>query len=264
MKEKEFFKLQARDAFERLVSVENESRAKDRQHQAEHSELRYQLSQIERKSQTLWDELEAQKALNQALESTNKRLAEEMLLKEADHTEMQSQVLKVKSELVDKQAQIEELFATLTEKGEETAELSRKLIMLKNHILDQSLFEETFRIVRVPSVESLLAPNQSPLSGLKGSQRKLSLSTTMILSFIRDMQIPGEFFVRIETTPDFVPAEVKLVPALHVKQILADTLTFTVILHEDCKENDYDLVEEKTVSRSQYLNPMNLIRKKPG
>jgi peptidoglycan hydrolase CwlO-like protein len=63
-------------------------------------------------------------------------LAEEMLLKEADHTEMQSQVLKVKSELVDKQAQIEELFATLTEKGEETAELSRKLIMLKNHILD--------------------------------------------------------------------------------------------------------------------------------
>ena len=39
----------------------------------------------------------------------------------------------------------------------------------------------------------------------------------MVLSFIRDMQIPGEYFVRIETGPDISPAECKLVPALDIK-----------------------------------------------
>jgi hypothetical protein len=50
--------------------------------------------------------------------------------------ELQTQLLKVKSELVDKDAQIEQLFNTLTAKGEEAGELSKKLIQLKNHILD--------------------------------------------------------------------------------------------------------------------------------
>lgn len=45
-------------------------------------------------------------------------------------------MLKLKSEMVDKEAQIEDLFSTLTAKGEEAGELSRKLIQLKNHILD--------------------------------------------------------------------------------------------------------------------------------
>jgi len=44
--------------------------------------------------------------------------------------------LKVKSEMIDKDAQIEQLFTTLTSKGEEAGELSKKLIELKNHILD--------------------------------------------------------------------------------------------------------------------------------
>ena len=174
--------------------------------------------------------------------------------------------------MVDKEAQIEDLFSTLTAKGEEAGELSRKLIQLKNHILDQSLFEETFRVVRVPSAETA-SPlvGQSPLTqGLKGSQRKLTTATGMVLSFIRDMQMADEYFVKIETAPDNQgqPIERKLVPALHIKQVTAQNFTFTIVLHDECNTNDYDIVEEKVVSRRQQLtsalNPMKLLKKNPN
>lgn len=69
--------------------------------------------------------------------------------------------------MIDKDAQIEQLFSTLTSKGEEAGELSKKLIELKNHILDQSLFEEVYRVVRVPlataTITSPLMQGQTPM-----------------------------------------------------------------------------------------------------
>lgn len=184
--------------------------------------------------------------------------------------EHQTQVLKAKSQLQDKDAQIEQLFETLTNKGEEAGELSKKLIMLKQHLLDQSLFEEQYLVVRVPLSESS-AQTQSPLTqGQKGSQRKVTVQTNMVLSFIRDTQLPGEYFLKIETMPDNQgqPNERKLVPALDIKQILSQSLEFTIILQDDCNDNDYDIPDEKVVSRRQSLlaygsalNPMKLLRK---
>jgi hypothetical protein len=108
------------------------------------------------------------------------------------------------------------------------------------------------------------------VQGLKGSQRKLTIGTNMVLSFVRDTQLPGEYFVRIETTPDNPgqPTERKLVPALDIKQILSQSLEFTIVLQDDCADNDYDIPEEKVVTRRQSLlkygsalNPMKLLRK---
>lgn len=45
-------------------------------------------------------------------------------------------MLKIKSQLQDKDAQIEQLFETLTTKGEEVGELSKNYLMLKQHLLD--------------------------------------------------------------------------------------------------------------------------------
>jgi hypothetical protein len=85
-------------------------------------------------------------------------------LKDADTEELSIKLLKVKSELLDKDAQIEQLFSTLTAKGEEAGELSKKLIQMKNAILDQTLFEEHYLVVRVPFVEvsSQISEGQSP------------------------------------------------------------------------------------------------------
>jgi hypothetical protein len=85
-------------------------------------------------------------------------------LKDADTEELSIKLLKVKSELLDKDAQIEQLFSTLTAKGEEAGELSKKLIQMKNAILDQTLFEEHYLVVRVPFVEvsGQISEGQSP------------------------------------------------------------------------------------------------------
>lgn len=85
-------------------------------------------------------------------------------MKDADTEELSIKLLKVKSELLDKDAQIEQLFSTLTAKGEEAGELSKKLIQMKNAILDQTLFEEHYLVVRVPFVEvsSQISEGQSP------------------------------------------------------------------------------------------------------
>ena len=58
MKEKEFFKGQAKEAFERIAALENELRVREKTQLNEHSELRYQITQVEKKNQNLWNELE--------------------------------------------------------------------------------------------------------------------------------------------------------------------------------------------------------------
>ena len=63
---------------------------------------------------------------------------------------MQQEQLRFKSELIDRDYQIEQLMTTLGEKGEETGRLAEQLIDLKNHLLDMSLFEETWHVTLVP------------------------------------------------------------------------------------------------------------------
>ena len=51
------------------------------------------------------------------------------------------------------------MMENLEKKGDETAELSSRLIDLKNQLLDQSLFENSFLVTRVPLSELPLSPN---------------------------------------------------------------------------------------------------------
>lgn len=84
-----------------------------------------------------------------------------------------------------------------------------------------------------------------------------------MLSFIRDTQMPGEYFLKIEAKSETFK-ECKLVPALDIKQILTQSLSFTIFLQDECIDNDYDLPEEKVTSRRQsllILNPMKLFAK---
>ena len=80
------------------------------------------------------------------------------------------------------------------------------------------------------------------------------------------MQLPGEFFVQIETTQDPNQSpERKLIPALDIKQIDQQTsMSFSIMLHEECESNDYDAPLDKAVSKRQSLlalNPMKLFSK---
>lgn len=88
MKEKEFFKTQAKEAFEKLVQIENDFRVKERQQFTENSELRYQIAQIEKKNQHLWDQLEATKADISQQEADKKRLYETIARKDGDMEEL--------------------------------------------------------------------------------------------------------------------------------------------------------------------------------
>ena len=51
------------------------------------------------------------------------------------------------------------MFDTLEKKGDEAAELSSRLIELKNQMLDMALFENKFLATRVPLAELPLSPN---------------------------------------------------------------------------------------------------------
>jgi hypothetical protein len=63
---------------------------------------------------------------------------------------MQGEQLRFKSELIDKDYQIDQLMQTLGDKGEETGQLCEQLIDLKNHMLDLQIFHETWHVSMVP------------------------------------------------------------------------------------------------------------------
>ena len=86
---------------------------------------------------------------------------------------MQVQLLEVKSQVIDKDGQINDLMETLASKGEETAALSSQYLELKNYILDQQLFETKYQVTRVPISEIVPSPNlREALASPQTQQRK--------------------------------------------------------------------------------------------
>lgn len=73
---------------------------------------------------------------------------------------MQIEQLRFKSELIDRDDQVEQLMGTLADKGEETGRLFEQLLDLKNQMLDMSLFEETYHVTLVPIVGRKASPMQ--------------------------------------------------------------------------------------------------------
>ena len=54
------------------------------------------------------------------------------------------QMLQIKSQVIEKDGQINDLMESLVEKGEATAQLSSQYLELKNFIIDQQLFETKY------------------------------------------------------------------------------------------------------------------------
>ena len=78
--------------------------------------------------------------------------------KDAELDELRQNLLKLKSQIIEKDDQIAQMFDTLEKKGDEAAELSSRLLELKNQLLDQALFEDQFLATRVPLSDLPLSP----------------------------------------------------------------------------------------------------------
>lgn len=70
---------------------------------------------------------------------------------------------------------------TLSRKGEEAGELAERLVELKNHMLDQVVFEESYHVKRI----------------VEPTEKKKYPSHDMVLSFVRDSSRFGELFLQI-------------------------------------------------------------------
>ena len=70
---------------------------------------------------------------------------------------------------------------TLSRKGEEAGELAERLVELKNHMLDQVVFEESYHVTRI----------------VEPTEKKKYPSQDMVLSFVRDSSRFGELFLQI-------------------------------------------------------------------
>lgn len=149
----------------------------------------------------------------------------------------------------------------LAVKGEETAQLSSQYLELKCYILDQQLFETRYSVTRVPITEIVQSPSvMAALSSPEISQRKKKSNVQrkdLVFNFVQDKELQGEFFVQIMTPSNQVNSETgfaeignknnqekKLIPALDIKSIESvDSLTFSIILHDECLLNCYDIAE---------------------
>ena len=71
--------------------------------------------------------------------------------------------------------------STLSRKGEEAGELAERLVELKNHMLDQVVFEESYHVTRI----------------VEPTEKKKYPSYDMVFSFVRDSSRFGELFLQI-------------------------------------------------------------------
>ena len=86
-------------------------------------------------------------------------LQTELKSKTSELQETQMHLLDLKSQIIERDGHVKELLDKLALKGEETAELSSRLIDLKNYILDQQLFETKYMVTRVPITTIVWSPN---------------------------------------------------------------------------------------------------------
>ena len=96
------------------------------------------------------------------------------------------------------------MFETLDKKGEEAAEMSTRLIELKNQLLDQALFENQFLATRVPLSELPLSPNlkmslaAAEKAGKDTKKTKAIKRKDLVISFVHDTLRQGGYFLQIK------------------------------------------------------------------
>ena len=113
------------------------------------------------------------------------------------------QTLNIKSQVIEKDGQIENLMERLAQKGEETAALSSQYLELKNYMLDQELFETKYSVTRVPLDDIAIGANvQAALAQPQVAQHKKKVNVQrrdLVFSFVQDKQLVGEFFIMLIT-----------------------------------------------------------------
>ena len=119
---------------------------------------------------------------------------------------------------------------------------------------------------------------QAALASPNTQQRKKKATVQrkdLVLSFVQDKQLPGEYFIKIENgekagggtasinsqTGFADPSsprgglEKKLIPALDIKSLeTVDSLTFSIILHDECLLNCYDVAQPPSSQQNKRNN----------
>lgn len=105
----------------------------------------------------------------------------------------------------------------MSDRGEEAGILAERLVELKNHLLDQSIFESSYHVVRIDRQKQ----------------------EQMVLAFVRDMSKQGEYFLSVSVPGEGVR---KLVPIMAVAWLDSrdNNLTFGVQLTEECSDICFD------------------------
>jgi len=105
--------------------------------------------------------------------------------------------------------------STLSRKGEEAGELAERLVELKNHMLDQVVFEESFHVTRV----------------VEAADKKKYPTLDMVFSFVRDASRFGELFLQISVPQEQIR---KFVPILAVGHLdTKDKVRFQIGMCEE-------------------------------
>ena len=117
-------------------------------------------------------------------------------------------------------------------------------------------------IVPSPSLQEALAvPQIAHMKKKVNVQRK-----DLVFTFVQDKELQGEFFVMLVTpapqagssdtpggfaalpSPKAQAMEKKMIPVLDIKVIDSmDNLTFSIVLHDECQMNSYDVAEQSVV-----------------
>ena len=219
--------------------------------------------------------LQREAALKQVDEQAEqiKSLTSDLQAKSKEMQDSQMLILDLKSQIIERDGNIRDLLDKVAQKGEETAELSSRLLELKNYLMDQQMFEMKYSVTRVPVSSIIWSPNLKAVMNDKEQKQKKSNKgeierKELVLSFVQDKQRYGEYFLQIETPteetqkedsgelfkskPKAAGAEKKMIPALDIKSLeTVDALTFSIILHDDCLLNCYDVVEQEKSTKAK-------------
>ena len=105
---------------------------------------------------------------------------------------MQMKTLDIKSQIIEKDGQINDLMENLASKGEETAHIHSQYLELKNYILDQQLFETKYSITRVPLSEIVQSPNLKAVLASPQAPKRLKTNVqrkNLVFSFLQDKEL---------------------------------------------------------------------------
>ena len=100
---------------------------------------------------------------------------------------MQMKTLDIKSQIIEKDGQINDLMENLATKGEETAHIHSQYLELKNYIL-----ETKYSITRVPITEIVQSPNLKAVLASPQAPKRLKTNVqrkNLVFSFLQDKEL---------------------------------------------------------------------------